>query len=64
MKTIYVTKDRYEELGLERFGNAGPNPCISGMKRNHWGLNALCVKCGQYIYLVDKETYIKAGGNL
>lgn len=59
-RTLYVkTKDK-ERLGLSRFGNAGPYPCISGMKEKYWGKNAYCVKCGTYVYKVDEQTYYRA----
>lgn len=60
MKTIYVKKEYYDRLNLSSFGNAGPYPCISGMKEHYWGKDALCVKCGAYVYLVDERTYNEA----
>lgn len=57
MKTIYVKKEYHDKLNLSQFGNAGPHPCISGMKEKYWGKDALCVKCGAYVYKVDEETY-------
>lgn len=60
MKTITVSQEHYTELNLGSFGSAGPYLCISGMKAKYWGKDALCVKCGVYVYKVDEETYEKA----
>lgn len=60
--TLYVRVKDYDRLGLDKFPNAGPNPNIGGMKRLYWGKDALCVRCGRYVYNVDQETYKKAGG--
>lgn len=57
MKTITVKKEHYAKLHLNHFGSAGPYPCISGMKEKYWGKDALCVRCGAYVYNVDEETY-------
>lgn len=61
-KTLRVSKQDKDFYGLSRFGNAGPYPNITGMKERYWGLDALCVKCGAYVYRVDEETYKKCGG--
>lgn len=58
-KTLYVSVKHYDRLGLGIFPNAGPNPHIGGMKKRYWGKDALCVKCGRYVYNVDQETYEK-----
>ena len=60
-KTLNVTKEQAERLGIDLsiYGNAGPYPCISGMKAKYWGLDAFCVKCGAYVYKVPEEIYNK-----
>lgn len=60
MKSIYVKKEHYNTLRLDRFPSAGPNANIVGMKNHYWGKDALVVKCGQYIYKVDFATYDEA----
>lgn len=59
-KTLTVDKFFYKTMKLSSFGNAGPNPCISGMKEKYWGKDAYCLKCGAYVYNVDVNTYEKA----
>jgi hypothetical protein len=54
-RTLYVPV-KYKHL-LEEFPNAGPNPNITGMKQHYWGMGAYCIKCGQYVYKVDRNTY-------
>lgn len=59
-RTLYVNKADKERLHLSDFPNAGPNPCITGMKEKYWGKNAYCIRSGAYVYKVDEETYNKA----
>lgn len=47
-------------LALASFPSAGPNPSISGMKKLFWGMGAKVIKCGQYAYSVDWQTYQRA----
>ena len=54
-RTLHVPA-KYSHL-LEDFPNAGPNPNITGMKENYGGMDAYCIKCGSYVYKVDKNTY-------
>ena len=58
--TLTVKKEVGERLGLDCFPCAGPYPNITGMKNLYWGKDALCVKCGVYVYKVDKSTYDRA----
>ena len=53
---MYRTKMMSSNMAkhLERF------PSIQGMKKHFWGVNALCVRCGNYVYLVDEITYAMA----
>lgn len=34
--------------------STGPNPSIRGMRKRYWGDSALLVKCGTYLYLIDR----------
>lgn len=47
---------RYEDL-LSTFPGAGPRPSVAGMKKIFWGENSYCVRCGEYVYKVDRETW-------
>lgn len=62
--TVTVTQKQAKELrlNLDSFPSAGPYPNITGMKNKYWGNDALCIKCGVYVYHVDADTYRKAGG--
>ena len=63
-KTIYVKRRLAGKLGLDRFGSAGPHPNITGMKMLYWGMDAMCIRSGAYVYNVDQKTYIQAGGTI
>lgn len=41
---------KFKDLVFEKYPNAGPNPCISGMKAKYYGKEAYTVMCGQYLY--------------
>lgn len=45
------------EALLEQFPSAGPNPNIIGMKNLYYGIDALCVMCGTYLYNVTRKVY-------
>ena len=62
----YPTVTVRKEFGslLEKFPNAGPRCNVTGMKKLYWGENALCVRCGLYVYHVDADTYKTCGGVL
>ncbi len=62
-RTLNVKRTPQQERELETFPNAGPYPNITGMKKHYWGKDALCIKCGPYVYHVDAETYRKFGGD-
>ena len=38
MKSIYVKKEHYNTLRLDRFPSAGPNANVVGMKNHNWPL--------------------------
>lgn len=56
MKTLYIRKKDYNKI-LDKCPSAGPYPNIAGMKKEYWGEDALCIKCGSYVYLVTEEIY-------
>jgi hypothetical protein len=60
MKTLSITKKRGARLGLSRFPNFHRSGSIRGMKSRFYGKDAMLVRCGQWIYNVDSETYRKA----
>lgn len=47
-----------ERVGLSRFPNFHKTGNVAGMKRRYYGLDALLVRCGDYIYNVSSEPYI------
>ena len=55
--TINLSTKSPKARELEKFPSAGPRANITGMRKLYWGKDAYIVKCGQYIYKVDKETY-------
>lgn len=56
---IYVPVRYRDYLQLETYPNAGPHPCISGMRRIY-GKNAYLIKSGAYLYSVPSEKYFQA----
>lgn len=54
-KTIKKTSPFSSHLG--KYPSAGPYPNITGMKKLYWGEDAYCVRCGVYVYKVDKTFY-------
>ena len=56
-KTITIPSTKKNQDMLEKFPSAGPHPNITGMKKQFWGEDALCIRCGVYVYKVDKATY-------
>jgi hypothetical protein len=57
--TITIKSDNPLRACLEKFPSAGPHCNIMGMKKLYWGVDAYCIKCGVYVYSVDKATYNK-----
>ena len=56
VKRIYV-KDK-EKYGLSEFPNFSITGSIYGMKRKYYGMDALLVVCGQWIYNVTSAPEI------
>lgn len=56
----YLTTLDIKALGinLSSFPNFGPNGSISGMRRLYYGINALLVKHGAYVYNVSSRPNI------
>lgn len=52
MKTKYMTKEQGEAVNISQFPNFHKSGSITGMKRLYYGVNALLVRCGDYIYNV------------
>lgn len=59
---MYRTKKMNSNMAkhLERFPSIHKSGSVKGMKKHFWGVNALCVRCGNYVYLVDERTYAMA----
>ncbi len=47
-----------ERLGIDRFPNFIRSGSIRGMRKLYYGMNALLVRCGNYIYDVSEEPSI------
>jgi hypothetical protein len=45
-------------LGLSRFPNFHKSGSVRGMKKLYYGMNALLVRCGSFIYNVTSEPSI------
>lgn len=62
--TITIPVSQGKQIGIIEgpFPSAGPYPNITGMKQKYWGMDAMCVKCGTYVYKVDEITYLNCGG--
>ena len=56
VKRIYV-KDK-EKYGLSEFPNFSITGSVYGMKRKYYGMDALLVVCGQWIYNVTSAPEI------
>ena len=58
-KYKYVRNTQHNYDILKDFPNAGPRPNIAGMRKLYWGKDALLIKCGQYVYKVNYETFTR-----
>lgn len=54
MRTKYLPV-KYRHLVSGKFPNAGPRPNIRGMKEKYYGLESICVMCGQFLYYLGQE---------
>ena len=58
MKVKRMTEHEGEQAGLARFPNFHKTGNVAGMKKRCYGLDALLVRCGNYIYNVSSEPHI------
>lgn len=58
--TKYTSVKNYNRLRLYNFPSSGPNANITGMRNLYWGKDAYILKCGSYIYKVDRNTFYRA----
>lgn len=58
MRTKRMTTEEGQRVNISRFPNFHRSGSISGMKRMYYGVNALLVRCGQFIYNVTSEPAI------
>jgi len=57
-----LTLKEGQRLDISRFPNLHKSGSIRGMKKLYYGVNALLVKCGDYIYncSTEPEVYYQA----
>lgn len=58
MKTKYLKKEMGEKVNIHRFPNFHASGSIYGMKSRYYGMDALLVRCGSYIYNVSSDPSI------
>ena len=58
MKVKNISIRKYELLNLEQFPNFHQSGSIKGMKKLYYGIDALLVKCGAYVYNVSSKPSI------
>ena len=63
MRTRRLNKEQGKQCNISRFPNFHKSGSIRGMKRIYYGMDALLVRCGDYIYNVSSEPniYYQAG---
>lgn len=54
---ITVPAGHFEHLKKVCQASAGPRPCIYGMRKMYWGMDAPIIKCCNYAFLVRREIY-------
>ena len=57
----YVYKSEKERLRLSDFPNFSKTGSVYGMKKKYYGMDALLVRCGSWIYNVSSEPWIYYG---
>lgn len=57
MRVRYLRKD-YKYMVEEQFPSIAATGSVKGMKEKYWGADALCVKCGSFIYNVTSKPEI------
>lgn len=58
MRTRRLSKEQGKQCNISRFPNFHKSGSIKGMKRIYYGMDALLVRCGDYIYNVSSEPNI------
>lgn len=58
MKVCRITKEEGKRVNISRFPNFHKSGSIRGMKKQYYGVAALLVRCGSYIYNVISEPNI------
>ncbi len=58
MKVRRITKEEGKRVNISRFPNFHKSDSIRGMKKQYYGVAALLVRCGSYIYNVTSEPNI------
>ena len=58
MRTRRLSKEQGKQCNISRFPNFHKSGSIRGMKRIYYGMDALLVSCGDYIYNVSSEPNI------
>lgn len=58
MRTRRLSKEQGKQCNISRFPNFHKSRSIRGMKRIYYGMDALLVSCGDYIYNVSSEPNI------
>lgn len=61
MRVKYIRKADGERLNLSRFPNFSATGSVIGMKRKYYGMNALLVRSGAWIYNVSSKPDIYYG---
>lgn len=51
MKVRRITKEEGKRVNISRFPNFHKSGSIRGMKKQYYGVAALLVRCGSYIYI-------------
>lgn len=62
MRTKYISVELGRKLGIEKCPNFHKSGSIKGMKELYYGKNTMLVRCGSYIYCVNRfpEIYYEA----
>jgi len=62
-RTRYLSTRHPLAAQLDDCPSAGPHPNIAGMKNLYWGLDALCVRSGAYVYKVNHAPQLYAAAH-
>lgn len=58
MRVKYIYKADKEQLHLSDYPNFSASGSIYGMKKRYYGMDALLVRCGSWIYNVSRTPEI------